>query len=104
MAAPQKRLNLLSGARALGALAHDIVMAGLALLVSIYLRYGDLIVVVPSNLIAGYVIGFAAIAAAVFLGTGLYRGIWRYASLPDVIALLRATTLTIFIAAMVFFF
>jgi FlaA1/EpsC-like NDP-sugar epimerase len=104
MAAPQKRLNLLSGARALGALAHDILMAALALLVSIYLRYGEQIVVVPSGLIAGYVIGFAAIAAAVFLGTGLYRGIWRYASLPDVIALLRATSLTIFIAAMVFFF
>ncbi|HKX10103.1 MAG TPA: nucleoside-diphosphate sugar epimerase/dehydratase [Stellaceae bacterium] len=104
MAAPQKRLSLVSSARALGTLAHDVVMAALALLVSMYLRYGDEVVVVPSSLIAGYVIGFAAIAAAVFLGTGLYRGIWRYASLPDVIALLRATTLTIFIAAMVFFF
>jgi O-antigen biosynthesis protein WbqV len=104
MAAPQKRLSFLSGARALGALAHDVFMAGLALLVSVYLRYGDEIVVIPTGLLAGYVLGFAAIAAAVFLGTGLYRGIWRYASLPDVLGLVRATTLTIFIAAMVFFF
>ena len=104
MAAPQKRQSLLSGARAFGALAHDVFMAALALLLSMYLRFGDQIDVVPTGLIGGYVAGFAAIAAAVFLGTGLYRGIWRYASLPDVIALVRATTLTIFIAAMVFFF
>ncbi|HLJ22168.1 MAG TPA: nucleoside-diphosphate sugar epimerase/dehydratase [Stellaceae bacterium] len=104
MASPQKRPILLNGARAFGALAHDVVMAALALLLSIYLRYGDTMVAIPSGLLAGYVGGFAAIAAAVFLGTGLYRGIWRYASLPDVMALLRATTLTIFIAALVFFF
>jgi len=104
MAAPQKRPTLLSGARAFAALAHDVVMAALALLLSIYLRYGEDIALVPSGLIAGYVAGFAAISAAVFLGTGLYRGIWRYASLPDVLALLRATTLAIFIAALVFFF
>ncbi len=104
MGTHQKRPILLNGARAFGALAHDVVMAALALLLSIYLRYGEEIAAVPTDLIAGYVAGFAAIAAAVFLGTGLYRGIWRYASLPDVIALLRATTLTIFIAALVFFF
>ena len=104
MAAPQKRPTLLNGVRALGALVHDVIMAALALLLSIVLRYGDQINVVPTDLIVGYVIGFAAIAAVVFLGTGLYRGIWRYASLPDVIALLRATTLTIFIAALMFFF
>src|SRR6266567_1400153 len=104
MAVPQKRPTLLSGARAFAALAHDVIMAALALLLSIYLRYGGDIALVPSGLIAGYVAGFAAISAAVFLGTGLYRGIWRYASLPDVLALLRATTLAIFIAALVFFF
>src|SRR5262249_38108254 len=59
---------------------------------------------VPKNLIAFYTAGFAAIAAGVFVATGLYRGIWRYASLPDFMALLRATTLTIFIAALFFFF
>ena len=104
MNAFQKRPTLLSGARAFAALGHDVFMAALALLLSIYLRYGDRIALVSTDLIAGYVAGFAAIAAAVFLGTGLYRGIWRYASLPDVMALLRATTLTIFVAALVFFF
>jgi O-antigen biosynthesis protein WbqV len=104
MTASRQRPTLLSGARAFAALAHDVVMAALALLLSIYLRYGEEIALVPGGLIAAYVAGFAAIAAAVFLGTGLYRGIWRYASLPDVMALLRATTLTIFIAALVFFF
>src|SRR5262249_28446117 len=104
MASHPKRPSLLSGARAFAALAHDVVMAALALLLSIYLRYGEDFAALPGGLIAGYVAGFAAIAAVVFLGTGLYRGIWRYASLPDVIALVRATTLTIFIAALAFFF
>src|SRR5436309_2334310 len=37
---------------------------------------------------------FTAIAAVVFLVTGLYRGIWRYASLPDLFNIARAATLT----------
>src|SRR5262249_58712224 len=37
---------------------------------------------------------FTAIAAGVFLVTGLYRGIWRYASLPDLFNIARAATLT----------
>jgi O-antigen biosynthesis protein WbqV len=40
---------------------------------------------------------FAATAGGVFLWTGLYRGIWRYASLPDLIALLRAVTIIILV-------
>src|ERR1700686_4738154 len=37
---------------------------------------------------------FTGIAAMVFLVTGLYRGIWRYASLPDLFNIARAATLT----------
>ena len=32
-----------------------------------------------------------------FCGTGVYRGVWRYASLPDLYALAKAVTLTILI-------
>ena len=104
MASRQSTASLLRSGRALGTLAHDVVMAALALLLSIVLRYGDLLPLVPRELIAFYTVAFAIIAAAVFIATGFYRGIWRYASLPDFMALLRATTLTIFIAAMAFFF
>jgi O-antigen biosynthesis protein WbqV len=104
MASRQSTASLLRSGRALGTLAHDVVMSALALLLSIVLRYGDLLPRVPKDLIAFYTAGFAVIAAGVFIATGLYRGLWRYASLPDFMALLRATTLTIFIAAMAFFF
>jgi len=103
MASSQKRPTFLRGGRALGALAHDVVMAALALLLSLYLRYGGEIAEVPGNFLVGYTLGFAAIAAGVFLGTGLYRGIWRYASLPDVLAVARATTIAIVSFALVFF-
>ena len=104
MASRKSTASLLRSGRALGTLAHDVVMSALALLLSIVLRYGDLLPRVPKDLIAFYTVGFAVIAAGVFIATGLYRGLWRYASLPDFMALLRATTLTIFIAAMAFFF
>ncbi|HXP74366.1 MAG TPA: nucleoside-diphosphate sugar epimerase/dehydratase [Stellaceae bacterium] len=104
MASAQQRPALLRGARAFATLAHDVIMAALALLLSIVLRYGNLLPLVPKGLIAFYTAGFAVIAAGVFLATGIHRRIWRYASLPDVMALLRATTLTIVISALVFFF
>ncbi len=77
------------------AYAHDIVMAGLSFVLSLHLRLGDLIQQDPYDglLIPGS-LAFAAIAAAVFLTMGLYRGIWRYASLEDLTAITKAASLT----------
>jgi FlaA1/EpsC-like NDP-sugar epimerase len=75
------------------AFAHDVAMAALSFLLSFYLRVGDSIDAYSWKLIAGYDLSFAVIAAAVFWWTGLYRGIWRYASLPDMLALLRAVSI-----------
>ena len=41
-----------------------------------------------------YGVAFTLIAGAVFLVTGLYRGIWRYASVPDLFNIARAAALT----------
>jgi len=95
--------TILRRGRALGAFAHDVIMAAIALPLAMYLRYGEIIERVPRDLIIGYTIGFAAIAAGVFLATGLYRGIWRYASLPDLLGLVRAATLVIAISFLIFF-
>jgi FlaA1/EpsC-like NDP-sugar epimerase len=43
------------------------------------------------------------IAAVVFLLTGLYRGIWRYASLPDLFNITRAVSLTVLVFLPVMF-
>jgi FlaA1/EpsC-like NDP-sugar epimerase len=81
--------------RALLAFAHDVLMAALSLVVALYLRLGGEVVDYRPQLTATYVVGFTLIAAIVFLLTGLYRGIWRYASLPDLFNIVRAVTLTV---------
>jgi FlaA1/EpsC-like NDP-sugar epimerase len=83
--------------RAFATFAHDVVMAALSFILSFYLRVGGDISQFSPTLLLTYDLGFTATAAVVFLWAGLYRGIWRYASLPDLLALFRATTLTILV-------
>jgi len=83
--------------RAFATFSHDVVMAALSFLLSFYLRVGGEISHYSPWLLATYDLAFAATAAVIFLWSGLYRGIWRYASLPDLLALLRAVTLIILI-------
>lgn len=92
-----------SNRRALFAFLHDTIMAALSLAASLYLRMGADFVGYHPRLIAGYIASFTLIAAAVFLLTGLYRGIWRYASLPDLFNIGRAVTLTVLIFLPVMF-
>jgi FlaA1/EpsC-like NDP-sugar epimerase len=83
--------------RAWAAFGHDLVMAALSFFLSLYLRVGNSLFDYPQKLIWGYEAGFVVTAGVIFLWTGLYRGIWRYASLPDLLALLRAATLVILV-------
>jgi FlaA1/EpsC-like NDP-sugar epimerase len=78
------------------AYAHDIVMAALSFAVSLYLRVGGGIAFYSEVLIYGTAL-MAVVAAAVFWSLRLYRGIWRYASANDLLALTRAATLVIVI-------
>ena len=75
--------------RSLVAYAHDIAMAGLSFVLALYLRLGDDITLYnPDPMIQGGVI-FVAISAVVFWFSGLYRGVWRYASMNDLMAITR---------------
>src|SRR5213082_2049582 len=69
-------------------------MAALSFAVALFLRLGEAILQYEPQLMVLYGAAFTGIAAAVFLVTGLYRGIWRYASLPDLFNIARAATLT----------
>ncbi|MEO1090857.1 MAG: nucleoside-diphosphate sugar epimerase/dehydratase [Pseudomonadota bacterium] len=74
------------------AIIHDVVMAGVALSLSLVLRYGvdDL----PSERSLLLALGvFMAIAAVVFRTMGLGRGMWRFASLTDIRRIVVAATL-----------
>ena len=83
--------------RSFFAFAHDVAMAALSFALSFYLRVGDDFLRFDPRLTILYGVSFTAVAAVVFLVTGLYRGIWRYASLPDLFNIARAATLTVLI-------
>ncbi|MCG8512242.1 MAG: polysaccharide biosynthesis protein, partial [Rhodospirillales bacterium] len=85
------------------AFAHDIVMAALAFAVSIYLRVGDGLYIYSTDLLLRGTITFTVIAAVIFWFMGLYRGVWRYASLTDLWAITRASTLVILVFLAVMF-
>jgi O-antigen biosynthesis protein WbqV len=72
-------------------------MAALSFVASMYLRIGSSVIDYEPRLTAIYIAGFTLIAAIVFLLTGLYRGIWRYASLPDLFNITRAVSLTVLV-------
>ena len=82
---------------------HDLVMAALSFEAAVWLRYYTYgLPQSPGFLIEGTIV-FTAVCAVVFWAMGLYRGIWYYASLNDVIAIVKAVTLAILIFLPVLF-
>jgi len=81
--------------RAGTAFLHDVVMAAFSFLLSVGLRLGDATpYAFGVNLLLALGL-FTAVCAGVFWSFGLYRGIWRYASLSDVIAIVKAVSLAL---------
>ncbi len=91
--------------RSLIAAFHDAVMAALSFLLAIYIRLGD---EYPEQVIPYLKFGtiiFTVICVIVFIFMRLYRGLWRYASMRDLIAIVKAVSLSIIIfAALIFIF
>jgi O-antigen biosynthesis protein WbqV len=84
--------------RATIAFLHDLAMAAVSFDLSLWLRWGDaLFRAWDAGRLAFATALFAGVAAAVFLSQRMYRGIWRFASVSDMITITRASTLTILI-------
>jgi FlaA1/EpsC-like NDP-sugar epimerase len=82
---------------------HDICMAGLSFPLALYLRLGDAMWTQPADtmVIAG---GFFTLtAAAVFYVAGLYRGVWRYASINDLLTITKAVSFAVLIFLLAMF-
>ena len=97
MAAEPKRPRFHVTGRIAAVAVHDLVMAALSFELSVWLRfytYG--LPQSPGFLIEGTIV-FTAVCAAVFGAMGLYRGIWYYASLDDLIAIAKAVTLALLV-------
>ena len=83
--------------RARVAFLHDVVMAAISFPVSVYLRLGERTWVEAQEYLLPGTFLFAAIAAVVFKMSQMHRGIWRYASLDDLVAITKTVTLAILI-------
>ncbi len=77
------------------AFGHDVVVALIAFLFALYLRLGDDIWQLPSGTISTSALLFTATCAVVFLASGLYRSIWAFASVRDLLEILRATSIAV---------
>ena len=72
-------------------------MAAISFALSLYLRLGaELFEKSVDWLLVGTIL-FTVVCAAAFWFMRLYRGIWRYASLNDLLAITRAVTLAILV-------
>jgi O-antigen biosynthesis protein WbqV len=88
--------------RNLAVLAHDAVMAFLALMTAFVLRLG-LDGALDEGLPFAAATAFAAVATGVCLVTGLYRHVWEYVSTKDALNVLKSATLAVLIVVPVWF-
>ena len=86
------------------AFVHDVTMAAISFPAALYLRVGDGVVFYdPQNILFSASI-FTVISAISFWFFGLYRGIWRYASLNDLVRIAKAVTVGVGVLFLILFF
>ena len=66
-----------------------------AFALALYLRVGDGLVPYYSDVLAYGTATLVAVAAVTYRVLGLYRGIWRFASVPDLVTMTKAVTITV---------
>ena len=74
---------------------HDIFVTAVCFNLSIFLRLGSEFNSIPSSIIVNGTLLITFIGAIIYRLTGLYKGIWRYASINDLTNILKASSITI---------
>ena len=97
-----RALHFLFNPRSLLAVLHDIFMTAFAWAFAYYLRFNlsipnEFIVTIWQNL--AWVL---PLQICMFVSFGLYQGIWRFASIPDLKRLLKAVAVSVLIASAVY--
>jgi len=82
---------------------HDVVIAAVAFVLSLFLRLGENIFFYPREELFIAVLTFTVVAAVVFRLMRMYRGVWLYASLNDLFNITKAASLTILIFLVILF-
>ncbi len=79
------------------AFLHDLAMAAFSFLVALSLRLGfGPLAGLPADVWLAMFL-FTVVCGVVFWRAGLYRGIWRYASLNDLVTIVRAVTFALLV-------
>ncbi len=84
-------------------MAHDAIVAASSFVLSLHLRYGDNIDEVSDVIILGALV-FTVVCTTVFSMMRLYRGLWRFASLQDLVTIVKASSLSILMFLLLMFF
>lgn len=91
--------------RSLIAAIHDAIMAATSFVASLYIRLGEEQFYITESYLYQGTILFTIICISVFSFMRLYRGLWRFASMHDMVAIAKSATLSILIfAACMFIF
>lgn len=83
--------------RNLFAVLHDTLMAAASFLLALYLRLGDALLYQQPPFLWLSTAAFTVAAVAFFISFRLYRGLWRYASMRDLLALAKSAALAVVI-------
>lgn len=90
--------------RLLLGVTHDVLMAALSILLAFYLRLGVDGLIAHKSMLLLAVPVYTLIAAISFKFMGMNKGLWRYASVADLVAILKAATLALAIFLPVMFY
>ncbi len=103
MQLPEQEPRIWRFNRNLIAAAHDAVMAAASFWLSVYIRLGyDQMLEAADYLYLGTAV-FTTVCLVVFVSMRLYRGLWRYASMRDLVTITKAVSLSILIFAALMF-
>lgn len=78
---------------------HDTLAASASFFIAVYLRIGADQIHIAEPYLFKATISFAVVCAIIFAQMRLYRGLWRYASMRDMMVIVRAVTLAILVFA-----
>lgn len=76
-------------------LLHDFVMAGASFLLALLLRFNLSPERMDNPWYEACAVAFAGLALCMFSLFRLYRGLWRFASIPDLLSIFKASTITV---------
>ena len=81
--------------KAMVAFVHDAVVVAASVGGALYLRLGESMSALAPEVVSSMLVACVAIACVTFPWLGMYRGIWRYASLDDLLNIAKGASLVV---------